>query len=134
MKFRQWCWMEHDIRLDDPQGLFCDGDWVYFTDGIIHCRNVEAAYNRFRLILEDMDDAGSTLCPFSDCGSHDLSFESEITMPSEHVCLGPKVGMSAQQPQEPPRSFPAIFLLSQQPPRPPPSTPVDMMLDYWYSP
>jgi hypothetical protein len=134
MDFREWCRMEHDIRLDDPQGLFCDGDWVYFTDGIIHCRNVEEAYNRFTLIVEDMDDAGSTLCPFSDRGSHDCSFECEITTPTERLCLGPKVGMPAHRPQEPPRSLPAILLLSQQPPRPPPSAPVDMMLDYWYSP
>eukprot|EP00930_Biecheleria_cincta_P044975 TRINITY_DN30992_c0_g1_i1.p1 TRINITY_DN30992_c0_g1~~TRINITY_DN30992_c0_g1_i1.p1 ORF type:complete len:336 (-),score=51.71 TRINITY_DN30992_c0_g1_i1:71-1078(-) len=129
MKFRQWCWLEHGIRLDDPQGLFCDGDWVYFTDGIIHCRNVEETYNRFKLILEDMDDEGSTLCPFSDRGSNDRSFEIASTTSTEHVCLDLDVRMAAQQQHRPPRSIPAILLLSQQPPLPPPSAPVCIMLD-----
>lgn len=89
MKFRSWCQREHDVQIDDPQGLFCDGDSAFFTDGIIVTRDVGKKYKELLLVMQDIEDAASSIC--SDVFSH-VDFDEG----SDSETLDPKPKLKSQ--------------------------------------
>jgi len=89
MKFRAWCAQKHEVQLDDPQGLFCDGEWLYLTDGIVVCRNVGKKYEELLHTLQDMEIEPSTCSEGSESSSladqSELNFEEREPAMVNHV-------------------------------------------------
>eukprot|EP00931_Biecheleriopsis_adriatica_P056686 TRINITY_DN33600_c0_g1_i1.p1 TRINITY_DN33600_c0_g1~~TRINITY_DN33600_c0_g1_i1.p1 ORF type:complete len:335 (+),score=49.27 TRINITY_DN33600_c0_g1_i1:135-1139(+) len=116
IKFRKWCKKEYGVRLDDPQGLYLEGDWLFLTDGIVHCRSVKSTCQELQLALEKMNDSDmdevSTAC-LSSYSCTEGSETEEFSEPEAPQGSGEQLlawpGLEVQQ-EQPPASRPVVLM------------------------